>query len=117
MIDDCCGTIQLTTTSSQLDQKIKSQFWNNVHNIIKLVIKFTIAYLYTKCQENILITEATYYNSDISFPFNELSVEIEGDFDVCAKVHYIRENYIIRNKSFCNNKRYIVTNIKSLLNV
>ena len=113
MTDNCCGTIQLTTTSSQLDQKIKSQFWNNVHNIIKLVIKFTIAYLYTKCQKNILITEATYYNSDISFPFEELSVEIEGDFDVCAKVYYIRENYLIRNKSFCNNKR----NIKSLLNV
>ena len=61
------------------------------------------------------VTEVSSNNNNISFPFENLTIVIKGDFDVDVIINYNRDKYPNYFKSIPYNKRLI--DIKSELNV
>ena len=115
MCKDCWQTIWLKTTPSERDQKIKSEFWDFIYmlskGIIEILLCLWLAYHFRKS----FLTEVTSYNNNISFPFENLTIVIQGNFSVSVIIHYNCDKYPNYFKIAPYNKRLI--DIKSELNV
>ncbi len=115
MCKDCWQIIWLKTTPSERDQKIKSEFWDFIYLFSKGIIEILLCLCFAYYFRKLSLTEVTSYNNNISFPFENLTIVIKGDFDVDVIINYNRDKYPNYFKSIPYNKRLI--DIKSELNV
>ena len=115
MCKDCWQTIWLKTTPSERDQKIKSEFWDFIYMFSKGIIEILLCLCFAYYFRKLSLTEVTSYNNNISFPFENLTILIKGDFHVDVIIIYNHDKYPNYSKSIPYNKRLI--DIKSELNV
>ena len=115
MQKDCWKTIWLETTPSERDQKIKSEFWDFIYLLLKGLIEILLCLIFAYYFRKSFVTEVSSYNNNISFPFENLTIMIQGDFSVSVTIHYNSDKYPNYIKVIPNNHRLI--DIKSELNV
>ena len=115
MQKDCWKTIWLETTPSERDQKIKSEFWDFIYLFLKGLIEILLCLIFAYYFRKSFVTEVSSYNNNISFPFENLTIMIQGDFSVSVTIHYNSDKYPNYIKVIPNNQRLI--DIKSELNV
>lgn len=105
--------VKLETTPSELDQRIKDEFWEFCRILVKGVLEIFLAWLFALITRDILINETTSYNDDSSFPFKNLTILILGNFSVSVGIRYKHGEYN-STKTLHNQPRI---EINSILNV
>ena len=112
----CCQAICLDTSPTEREEKIKEEFWDFFWNFWRAIFIILLAIYYALNYRKSLVTETSSYNDNSSFAFKNLSIIIEGDFNISVWIDYESEKYgKYKNIRAPPNEREI--NIKSLLNV